>query len=227
MPERFFGVLGRMQDLPATAAYLGNGADRAGRALVSLRTAATVPVPGCTSLTVRISGREENKPFGSMRPIVDDHPLSPERLRLALLIAFHIIICCLSLVYAAHPEYAVVDPQSFHLFYDPAQLPRALLAVAAFGLLASVFVFGKFSFGYFAGFYLYTMLLGYLWLNFFTDLKYDHRLAGFSAFASAIAFLLPAVMVSLPLRQLYVLSATTFYRLLTCILLFAAVTIAA
>ncbi|MEA2884589.1 MAG: hypothetical protein QOH32_3845 [Bradyrhizobium sp.] len=159
--------------------------------------------------------------------MTDDRLMFPVRHRLALLVCFHVVVCCLSLAYAADRQYGVVDPSTFHLFYDRARLPGALVTVAAFALLGSVFAFGKFSFGYFAGFYLYTMLLGYLWLNFFTDLKYDHRLAGISAFASAIAFLLPAVLISLPLRQLVVLSATTFDRLLRWILLFAAATIAA
>jgi hypothetical protein len=159
--------------------------------------------------------------------MTDDRLMFPERQRLALMVCFHVVVCCLSLACAADPQYGVVDPSTFHLFYDRARLPGALVTVAAFTLLGLVFAFGEFSFGYFAGFYLYTMLLGYLWLNFFTDLKYDHRLAGISAFASAIAFLLPAVLISLPLRQLHVLSAATFDRLLTFILLFAAATIAA
>lgn len=184
------------------------------------------PFPGCMPAMVRISGREENKPSDQIAPMTDHRLMFPERQRLALLLCFHVITCCLSLVYAAHPQYAAVDPSTFHLFYDRVQLPGALVTVAAFTLLGSVFAFGKFTFGYFAGFYLYTMLLGYLWLNFFTDLKYDHRLAGISAFASAIAFLLPAVLISLPLHRLVVLSATAFDRLLSWILVFAAATIA-
>jgi hypothetical protein len=138
--------------------------------------------------------------------MADDRPLSPERLRLAFLICFHIVICCLSLVLAAHQEYGIaLDPSTFHLFFDPAQLYRAAIVVALYALVASFFVFGKFSFGYFAGFYFYTMLLGYLWLNCFTDLKYDHRLAGLSAMVSAVASLVPALFISSPLNQVYAL----------------------
>ena len=71
------------------------------------------------------------------------------------------------------------------------------------------------------------MGLSYLWLNCFTDLKYNHRLAGLFAAASAIAFLLPALFISAPLRQAYVLSATSFDRLLADILLQAVTTAAA
>jgi hypothetical protein len=159
--------------------------------------------------------------------MVDDYRLSPRHLRLALLICFHIIICCLSLVYTTNKEYGTpVDAPTYHLFYDPARLYSAALVVAAYASVSLLFAFSRFSFGYFVGFYLYTMLLGYLWLNFFTDLKYDHRLAGLSAALSAIAFLLPALLISSPFRQVYALSAKAFDRLLTFILLFAAATIA-
>jgi hypothetical protein len=160
--------------------------------------------------------------------MAEHHLLSPQRLRLAFLICFHIIVCCLSLVYSADKEYAVaVDPPTYHLFYDPALLYSAVIAVVAFALVASLFTFGEFSFGYLVGFYVYTMVLGYLWLNFFTDLTYNHRLAGLSAVVSAVTFLLPAVLISSPVRQAYALSAKGFDRLLTFILLLAVATIAA
>jgi hypothetical protein len=52
-------------------------------------------------------------------------------------------------------------------------------------------------------------------------------LAGFSAAASAVAVLLPALFISSPIRQTYVLSATAFDRLLTFILLLGVATVAA
>jgi hypothetical protein len=160
--------------------------------------------------------------------MADDRPLAPERLRLAFLICFHIIICCLSLSYSADMEYAVaVYPPTFHLFYDPALLHGAALAVAIYALVLSLFTLGPFSFGYFVGFYFYTMVLGYLWLNFFTDLKYNHRLAGLSAAVSVVAFLLPALFISSPIRQVYALPARAFDRLLTFILVLAVATLAA
>ena len=83
-----------------------------------------------------------------------------------------------------------------------------------------------FSFGYFVGFYFYTMVVNYLWLNSFTDLNYDHRLGGISAAASAVAFLLPALFITAPLRQIWILTPAQFDRLLTAILLSAATVIA-
>ncbi len=82
----------------------------------------------------------------------------------------------------------------FHVFFDTTRWYAAVAAVAAFALVSSVFIFARFTFGYLVGFYFYTMILGYLWLNPFSDLQYNHRLAGLSAAASAVAFLLPALI---------------------------------
>lgn len=142
------------------------------------------------------------------------------RLRLAILILFHTVVCCVSLVYVAQYEFM------FHIFYDPARLAGAVTVVAAFALVSYVFIIADFSFGYFLGFYFYTMVLGYLWLNCFSDLNYDHRLSGLSAAASAIAFLIPALLISSPVRQRFTISAKAFDRLLTFSLVLAAATIA-
>jgi len=58
-----------------------------------------------------------------------------------------------------------------------------------FAVIAYVFTVAPFSFGYLLGFNFYVTVLGYLWLNHFSDLNYDHRLGALSAAASAIAFL--------------------------------------
>jgi hypothetical protein len=144
----------------------------------------------------------------------------PERVRLALLACIHVVMCVVSLISVAYYRYPLsFDPYTFHIFFDTTRLPFAIMTVAAFGLLVSLFVFTRFSFGYFVAFYCYTMVLGYIWLNNFTDLVYDHRLAAFSAAASAIAFMLPALLISAPIRQVFVLSERGFDRLLLAILL--------
>ena len=56
------------------------------------------------------------------------------------------------------------------------------------------------------GFSLFTMVLGFLWLNSFSKFNYDHRLAGVSAATSALLFLLPALSINAPVRQALVLS---------------------
>jgi hypothetical protein len=114
----------------------------------------------------------------------------------------------------------------FHIFHHPARLAGAIAVVSAFALVSYLFIIADLSFGYFLGFYFYTMVLGYLWLNFFSDLNYDHRLSGLSAAASAVAFLIPALLITSPVRQRFKISAKVFDRLLTLILVLAAVTIA-
>jgi hypothetical protein len=158
-----------------------------------------------------------------------------ERVRLALLIGFHIILCCVTLVMIAGYEYVpdlnsptryTFYPPAFHIFYDPAWLCIAVAVVAAFALVSSFFAVARFSFGYFAGFYFYTMIVGYLWINCFSDLNYDHRLGGLSAAVSLVAFLLPALFISSRLRQDFVLSTRAFDRLLMLIFLLSVAVIA-
>src|SRR5262249_24572894 len=108
----------------------------------------------------------------------------------------------------------------------PIRVPAAILLVLAFGAVAGLFAIAPFSAGYLVGFGFYTMVLGYLWLNLFSDLNYDHRLAGLSAAASAIAFLMPALFITSPLRQAYSIPALVFDRLLTAALFIGAATVA-
>lgn len=151
-----------------------------------------------------------------------DRQLTAERIRIACLMCLHTAVCCGSLVYLADNEFQVsFHPATFHIFYDAAGLSHALTAVAAFALVSVAFCFARFSFGYVVGFYFYTMISGYLWLNCFTNLNYDHRLAGLSAAVSAVTFLLPALIIVSPIKQIYTMSAQTFDRLLTVILLSA------
>src|SRR6266436_7377437 len=128
--------------------------------------------------------------------MMDSRQRLRESLTLTALICVHIVICCASLIYVAYRVPGAYDPAQFHIFYHPSQSPSAAVAVAAFAPVALLFAFASFSFGYFAGFYLYTMILGFLWLGDLTNLIYDHRLAGISAAASAIAFLLPCLLIT-------------------------------
>jgi hypothetical protein len=125
-----------------------------------------------------------------------DHQPAAERIRIACLIFLHTAICCASLVYLADGKFQVsFDPAPFHIFYDPARLHNAVAVVAAFALVSIAFWFARFSFGYAVGFFFYTAISGYLWLNCFTDLNYDHKSSALSAAASAVTFLLPALFV--------------------------------
>ena len=142
--------------------------------------------------------------------------------RLALLLCSHIVMCCLSLFFVAafYPGLELVMFNKAHLF-------PALLSVALFVAVSVLFVFSRFSFGYFLGFYFYTMVLGYLWLVAFSRFPYDHTLAAVSAFASAVAFLVPALFITAPIKQRFVLSARGLENLLTLILALAAAIIVA
>jgi hypothetical protein len=140
------------------------------------------------------------------------------RLALWVLIACLTIVCCLSLVRVSDYE-----P---HIFYDGSRLSYATRSVAAFYLVSLLFVFARFSFGYFVGFHLYAMVLGFLWLSSFTKFHYDQRLAALSAATSAVLFLLPAVLINAPVRQVFALTPQNLERLLNAILLLTLATIA-
>jgi hypothetical protein len=139
---------------------------------------------------------------------------------MALLILCYVPICCLSCIYATQ-----LFP-AYRMAYDPARLFDAGLAVAAFAPVLLLFTFARFSFGYFVGFYFSSMFAGYLWLSFFSDYTYDHRTALLSAVASAVVFLLAALFITSPVRQIGTMSLRTFDRLLTLMLLFCLATVA-
>jgi hypothetical protein len=145
---------------------------------------------------------------------------------LAFLICLHVVVCSISLVDIAFSKQSgSFDAGPFHIAYDQARLFGASAVTSGFAVVALLFVFARFSFGYFLGFYLYTMVLGYLWINYFSESSYDHQLAGFSAALSALAFLLPALLITSPIRQVYALSARSFERLPAFLLLVAAATL--
>lgn len=147
--------------------------------------------------------------------------LSPPRAGPAFLVSLHVVICCLSLVYAM-PSYGYLLQTTD---MDESRLYAAMLSVAAFALFSVIFTVARFSFGYIVGFYLYSVVLGFLWLVEFTEHQYDHTLAAISAFVSAIAFLLPAVFITSPVRRRFELSPSNYDRLLSLILLLSLATI--
>lgn len=144
------------------------------------------------------------------------------RLGPAFLIYFHIAVCCLSLIYVAD-FYANIKV----VMFDQSRLYEAALNIMPIALASVLFAFSQSSFGYILGFYFYTMILGYLWLVAFSRFNYDHALATISAFGSALAFLVPALFITSPIRQTYTLSVRALENLLSLILIFAALIIAA
>lgn len=135
------------------------------------------------------------------------------------LILCHLAVGCISLVCVA------LDYPEYHVFFRKEMLPTAVAAIAAFAILAVMFARAQFSFGYFAGYYLFLMIGGYLWLNSFSQFGYNHRLSGLSAATAAAAFLLPALYQP-TVPRLLTLSPQAFERLLTLILPFGAAVVA-
>ncbi|XUJ34943.1 hypothetical protein ACQ5SK_03350 [Bradyrhizobium japonicum] len=70
------------------------------------------------------------------------------------------------------------------------------------------------------------MILGFLWIDVFSEYSYPQLLAGLSAGLSLILVLLPMLFVRAPFRQLVALSNARFEHLLTLILAISIGTIA-
>jgi hypothetical protein len=144
---------------------------------------------------------------------------SGSRFSLYVLVCLHIVICCTSLVQVARWQ--------SYMLYDAALVNYAIAAAGAFSIVSLFFIYGRFSFGYFIGFGLFSMILGFIWLTTFSKFNYDHRQAGLSAAASAVLFLLPAVLINTSLKQLFALSPRALEYLLKFILVLALGTIVA
>lgn len=151
---------------------------------------------------------------------------SREAATLSLLLLLHIVVCCLSLLFVAYRNSYPQNPFAVYVPYHIGQIPGAVLLAAAFGVISGIFVRRKFSFGYFVGFYLYTMMLGYVWLSGFSLLHYNHSLAVISAFGSAVAFLIPATMTPQPASGRHELTPRQFEVFLNLVLCGALMTLA-
>ncbi|MET4387992.1 hypothetical protein ABIB73_003754 [Bradyrhizobium sp. F1.4.3] len=126
-----------------------------------------------------------------------------DQFRLGLAIFCHIVTCCVSLILVIeyYRPLLPLAPNSLDLVIT------AAIGVIPFALCSIVFTMRRFSFGHALGFYFYTLILGYLWLVEFSTFPYHHRTAAISAFASAIAFLVPALFVGSPIPQRLALTA--------------------
>lgn len=149
-------------------------------------------------------------------------PFPRDRVALALLLGFHVIVWCVSLTCVA---YFYVSPAI--IAFESARIGPAVLVAAPFVPVAILFTVSRFSFGYFLGFCLYTIVLGYLWLVEFSVFPYDHRWPAVSAAFSGLFFLLPALMTASPLPHAFTLSPRAFDRLLMAIMFVGAATVAA
>ncbi len=135
-------------------------------------------------------------------------------LALALLLSTYILVCCISFR-MGFPHY-----RDSYIVYEQERLYFAIAAIAAFSLIVPLFSFARFSFGYFVGFYLFSMVVGYLWLNSYSKFHYDHATAAVSAIISGVAFLLPALLITSPFARQREISERAFERLLLLIVAF-------
>lgn len=90
---------------------------------------------------------------------------------------------------------AQIQRETFHIGFDPGHLGMIWIPVALTAALGAVFLVAEFSFGYMAGFYLFTLMAGYFWLNAFSQLAYDHDRALLCAVVSIALFMLPALTI--------------------------------
>jgi hypothetical protein len=141
------------------------------------------------------------------------------RMVMAVLLLCYFIVCLASLLFSLH--YA-----THRIAYDPQQFRYALGTIILFYAAALPFLFARFSFGYFVGFFLFTTTLGFIWLSWFTSFEYDYQAARISAAASIIAFLTPVLSLSLSFSSRIQLSCSQFKRLLDALLIVSIVTIA-
>jgi hypothetical protein len=140
------------------------------------------------------------------------------RARLTVLVALHCAVTCLSLIKVANYQQ--------YIFFDAQRIWIAVAIAVAFSLVSLLFVVARFSFGYLAGFYLTTMVLGFLWIDTFTRYNYDRTAAGVSAALALIMFLIPALLLRPQWPRWPVLLDANFERLLNLLLALSAVTIA-
>lgn len=137
---------------------------------------------------------------------------------LTVLVLLHSAVACLSLIKAAAFQ--------SYIHFSPERLWIAVAIAVAFSTVSLLFAAARFSFGYFIGFYFYTMILGFLWIDVFSEYSYPRLLAGLSAALSLVLFLLPVLFVRAPFPQLVTLSNARFEHLLTLILVVSIGTIA-
>ena len=135
-----------------------------------------------------------------------------------LLLCAHIATLLTSLPYTVDSFPNVID-------YQPSGALASTLGLSLFSLTAVAFAVASFSVGYLLGFYFFTMILGYLWFERYSLLSYDHHLAAISIMLSGVAFLLPALFVRSPLRQVLQWPARHAELLIYGILLLAVVTL--
>ncbi|MBV8924837.1 MAG: hypothetical protein JOZ74_05650 [Bradyrhizobium sp.] len=122
-----------------------------------------------------------------------------------------ILVTCFSMTVVLHNS-TPAHPEFWHA-------AGATMVLCAF---IALFMSARFSFGYFAGIGFYGMIVGFFWASYFTLQQYDHVLARWSALASLLLFLLPALFQIRPLPRALMLTPLAMNRLMLVLLAFSA-----
>jgi hypothetical protein len=132
--------------------------------------------------------------MGAAQDPLTNASLLRRRLQLTLIVS-HTVLYVIVLI-----EASILWPE-YRFGFDPAMFWSALLIVSLFSVVAIPFLICNFSFGYVLSYYFYLMIFGFLWVNQFTALDYNHLLAGASAAISGIAFGAPALLINRPVES--------------------------
>jgi peptidoglycan/LPS O-acetylase OafA/YrhL len=97
---------------------------------------------------------------------------------------------------------------------------NALTGIVSVAGLIPLFLSARFSFGYVVGMSFYGVIAGFVWITYFSVLRYDHAQARFSAVVSLVMFLVPLLFQTAPLRRAIILSPRTMERFLVLALCF-------
>jgi hypothetical protein len=132
----------------------------------------------------------------------------------------------LAVLLALYPAISCISLASLGIGNQDAHLLNAIAGTFLMAGFVPLFLWARFSFGYFVGFSFYGMITGFIWITYFSGLKYDYAQARLSAIASLLMFLLPILFITTPLKRRIALSPQTMNRLLILMLGFAAVVLA-
>jgi hypothetical protein len=77
----------------------------------------------------------------------------------------------------------------------------AVLATTSLFILIPVFASARFSFGYVVACWLYSAVIGFIWISFFSQFDYPHELARWSMAVSLVAATAPLLFLDLPLPR--------------------------
>jgi hypothetical protein len=134
---------------------------------------------------------------------------------MTLLLAIFLGVNCISLAVIERG----VGIEHKHVF-------SAVVGISFTAGLIPLFLLGRFCFGYIVGISFYGVIAGFVWITYFSDLKYDHGQARVSAITSLFLFLLPLLFQTAPLPRTIILSQHAMNRLLVLVLWLAVAVLA-